>query len=98
MAKSTNAIAIILNLALMLALLHIFPVAESQFFGNGLSTLTPIHVPVCDQVYGVNSGDTCLDVAKNFNLPTDFFNSINPNLNCSALFIGQWLCVDGTVT
>ena len=69
-------------------------------YADGLFTLTPIHVPVCDQLYGVNSGDTCFAVAKNFNLPTDLFDSINPksNLDCSALFIGQWLCVDGTVT
>ncbi|KAK4587920.1 hypothetical protein RGQ29_019074 [Quercus rubra] len=63
----------------MLALLHIFSVSESQFFGSKCL------IPVCDQVYGVNCGDSCFAVAKNFNSPTDLFDSINPNLNCSAL-------------
>ncbi|KAJ0097403.1 hypothetical protein Patl1_27923 [Pistacia atlantica] len=31
-----------------------------------------------------------------FGLATESFGSINPNLNCSALFVGQWLCVVGS--
>ena len=52
--------------------------------------------PQCDTVVGVESGDTCLDIAEKFQLSTEFFDSINPNLNCDALFVGQWVCVDGT--
>ena len=53
--------------------------------------------PECDTVVGVESGDTCFDIAQKFQLTTDYFDSINPNLNCDALFVGQWVCVDGTV-
>lgn len=52
----------------------------------------------CDAVYSVQSGDTCFGVAQMFNLSTEFFDSINPNLNCTALFVGQWLCLDGTLS
>ena len=52
--------------------------------------------PECDIVVGVEKGDTCFDIAQKFQLTTDFFASINPNLNCDALFVGQWVCVDGT--
>ncbi|EXB30589.1 hypothetical protein L484_002780 [Morus notabilis] len=53
-------------------------------------------VPKCDSVYGVQSGDTCFEVTQMFNLTTAFFGSVNPNLNCTALFVGQWLCTAGT--
>ncbi|RWR94554.1 Peptidoglycan-binding lysin domain-containing protein [Cinnamomum micranthum f. kanehirae] len=51
----------------------------------------------CNEVFGVGSGDTCFEVAQLFNLTADEFSTINPNLNCDLLFVGQWLCVDGTV-
>ncbi|KVH96969.1 Peptidoglycan-binding lysin domain-containing protein [Cynara cardunculus var. scolymus] len=51
--------------------------------------------PVCTQVVGAKDGDTCFAVEQTFNLTSDFFTSINPNLNCTALFIGQWLCISG---
>ncbi|WOG85239.1 hypothetical protein DCAR_0104427 [Daucus carota subsp. sativus] len=53
-------------------------------------------VPTCDTVFGVREGDTCFDVAKFFKLTTAEFDSINPNVNCTALFIGQWICIGGT--
>lgn len=52
--------------------------------------------PACDTVFGVRKGDTCFDIAQNFKLSTPEFDSINPNINCAALFVGQWVCVDGT--
>jgi hypothetical protein len=52
---------------------------------------------VCDSVYGVKSGDTCVGVTQKFNLPTELFDAFNPNLNCSALFVSQWLCIDGNI-
>uniref|UniRef100_A0A803NY25 LysM domain-containing protein n=1 Tax=Cannabis sativa TaxID=3483 RepID=A0A803NY25_CANSA len=50
----------------------------------------------CNQVYGIGQGDTCFAVAQFFGLATQTFNSLNPNLNCTTLFVGQWLCVSGT--
>ncbi|KAF7847921.1 hypothetical protein BT93_L2447 [Corymbia citriodora subsp. variegata] len=58
----------------------------------------PIPIPIrieCTSVYGVKIGDTCLAVEQMFNLTTAKFEEINPNLNCKALFVGQWLCTDG---
>jgi len=52
--------------------------------------------PECDEVFGVGSGDNCFDITQTFNLTTKLFDSINPNLNCDALFVGQWLCVAGS--
>ncbi|KAF8031398.1 hypothetical protein BT93_D0562 [Corymbia citriodora subsp. variegata] len=58
----------------------------------------PIPIPIrieCTSVYGVKIGDTCLAVEQMFNLTTAKFEEINPNLNCKALFVGQWLCTNG---
>ncbi|CAK9320984.1 unnamed protein product [Citrullus colocynthis] len=52
----------------------------------------------CNKVYGVKNGDTCFDLAQKFKLSTEHFNFINPNLNCSSLFIGQWLCLNALLT
>ncbi|KAF8031400.1 hypothetical protein BT93_D0564 [Corymbia citriodora subsp. variegata] len=46
----------------------------------------------CESVYGVKSGDTCLGVTNLFKLTQESFGVFNPNLNCNALFAGQWLC------
>ncbi|KAJ9690280.1 hypothetical protein PVL29_012771 [Vitis rotundifolia] len=79
-----------LNMIFMLSLLILVSMAESRFLGAKKAT------PQCDTVVGVESGDTCFDIAEKFQLTTEFFNSINPNLNCDTLFVGQWVCVDGT--
>ena len=50
---------------------------------------------VCYSVIGVKSGDTCFDIANNFKLSSKAFESINPNLNCDKLFVGEWICVKG---
>ncbi|KAL0442840.1 UNVERIFIED_CONTAM: hypothetical protein Slati_2006700 [Sesamum latifolium] len=92
MAKiSTN----FLNFALMLSsLLLIVAIAESRTIFrvhiNASPTLT------CDSVVGVKSGDTCFAIAQTYNLTTTAFDAINPNLNCTALFVGQWLCINGS--
>ncbi|WJZ96277.1 hypothetical protein VitviT2T_014977 [Vitis vinifera] len=90
MAKVNKAVTAF-NLVLMLSLLIFISMAESRILGAKKAT------PECDTVVGVESGDTCFDIAQKFQLTTDFFDSINPNLNCDALFVGQWVCVDGTV-
>ncbi|MFS7934195.1 putative LysM domain-containing protein [Helianthus anomalus] len=65
---------------------------------EGRSTNTfdfPIPLPICTSVVGVKSGDTCFDIAQKFKLSTKLFNSINPNLDCDKLFVGEWICVEG---
>ncbi|XVF37683.1 hypothetical protein REPUB_Repub20aG0030800 [Reevesia pubescens] len=51
--------------------------------------------PNCVSIYGAEEGDTCFSISQAFNLTSDFFDAINPNLNCKKIFVGQWLCVDG---
>ncbi|KAI6668120.1 hypothetical protein NL676_032950 [Syzygium grande] len=53
---------------------------------------------VCNKVVGVKSGDTCFAIAQQSQLTSESFSSINPNLNCDALFVGQWLCISGKST
>ncbi|KAG9449161.1 hypothetical protein H6P81_009126 [Aristolochia fimbriata] len=94
MAKAS----LLLNLVLVLSLvLFTISFAEGRLFhldfgiGKADSTLE------CNSAHGVEEGDTCFDVAKAFNLTTEVFNEMNPNLNCTSLFVGQWLCVAGEV-
>ncbi|PON70921.1 LysM domain containing protein [Parasponia andersonii] len=100
MANSNNqTMTSTLYLVLMLSLLLTVSIAESRLFGKlaiGIGKPPAAATPKCDSVYGVQSGDTCFGITQMFNLTTDFFSSINPNLNCTALFVGQWLCTDGT--
>ncbi|PRQ28730.1 putative LysM domain-containing protein [Rosa chinensis] len=109
MAKADTNASMVMNLTvLMVSFLLLVSLAESQFFGNGILTPpSPMAPPPsspspptleCDSVYGVISGDTCFEVAKTFKLTLALFETLNPNLNCSALFIGQWLCLDGKLT
>ncbi|KAL1809080.1 hypothetical protein DCAR_0728615 [Daucus carota subsp. sativus] len=81
-------------LVLTLAVFLIFTIAESRSVLP--RRLAKASVPTCDSVTGVSSGDTCFSIAQSFALSTDEFNSINPNVNCAALFVGQWLCVVGS--
>ncbi|CAA3005938.1 Hypothetical predicted protein [Olea europaea subsp. europaea] len=95
MAKASNNIAMDLNMIFIVSLLLVFVMAESRsLLGSIVRGNSP---PVCDEVVDVKSGDTCFVVAKTFNLTAEFFDAINPNLNCTALFVGQWLCIDGSV-
>ncbi|KAL6198067.1 hypothetical protein ACLB2K_027859 [Fragaria x ananassa] len=107
MAKAYTNASMVMNLTvLMVSFLLLVSLAESQFFGKGILTPpspvapSPPSPPTlkCDSVYGVKSGDTCFEVAQTFNLTTSLFDTLNPNLNCTALFIGQWLCLDGKLT
>lgn len=51
---------------------------------------------ICNTVFGVNSGDTCFSIAQGFGLSSGEFEFINPNIDCAALFVGQWVCVQGS--
>lgn len=49
----------------------------------------------CGKIYGVQEGDTCFDLEHKYNMTSDLFVLINPNVNCNHIFVGQWLCIDG---
>ncbi|XP_019708456.1 secreted LysM effector LysM2 [Elaeis guineensis] len=94
MVKANKKVAAFVNGALLVSLLLLFAInmAEGKLFGVGYlkSTLR------CETVYGVQSGNTCFKVQQQFNLTAEEFGGINPNLDCDNLFVGQWLCVNGT--
>ncbi|KAF8011880.1 hypothetical protein BT93_I0111 [Corymbia citriodora subsp. variegata] len=95
MAKIASHKSIIFSLISILFFVLMISLAESRVTGR-VATLNP--GLVCDKVVGVNSGDTCLSIAQQSQLSSVSFSSINPNLNCDALFVGQWLCISGRST
>ncbi|KAI6703856.1 hypothetical protein NL676_012992 [Syzygium grande] len=88
MARISSKMTMLLNLFLVLSLCFTVSIAERI-----LESDVPISTGLkCESVYGVKSGDTCLGVANMFNLTPGTFAAFNPNLDCNALFVGQWLC------
>ncbi|CAI9102505.1 OLC1v1000786C1 [Oldenlandia corymbosa var. corymbosa] len=53
--------------------------------------------PICKSVHGTELDETCTSVAQKFQLTFEAFLAINPNINCDSIFVGQWLCVKGTL-
>ncbi|GKE15702.1 peptidoglycan-binding lysin domain-containing protein [Tanacetum coccineum] len=51
---------------------------------------------VCNEVYGVEVGDDCTAISQAFQMSLGSFLGINPNINCESIFVGQWVCVDGS--
>ncbi|KAL3509509.1 hypothetical protein ACH5RR_028910 [Cinchona calisaya] len=84
--------SVFLNFALILSFLLIISVTENRSLAAGSEQNS---VLICDKIYGAQNGDTCFSIAQKFNVTTEFFSSLNPNLNCTNVFVGEWLCVDG---
>ncbi|ESW31248.1 hypothetical protein PHAVU_002G222400 [Phaseolus vulgaris] len=63
-----------------------------------LLVLTPaVEGVTCNDVHGVEEGETCTSIFQGFNLQERHFLGINPNINCNFIFVGQWVCVDGEI-
>ncbi|KAF8011965.1 hypothetical protein BT93_I0175 [Corymbia citriodora subsp. variegata] len=95
MVMASHKSAIFFNLVSILFFVLMISVAESRVIGR-VATSNP--GLVCDKVVGVDGGDTCFSIAQQSQLSSVSFSSINPNLNCDALFVGQWLCISGRST
>ncbi|KAJ8549647.1 hypothetical protein K7X08_033354 [Anisodus acutangulus] len=97
MAKSNMFVPLFF---MILSLVLFINLAESKFTFPESPSPSPSPSPTreltCLKVVNVKDGDTCFDISKTFGLAIDVFNAFNPNLNCTALFVGQLLCVDGT--
>lgn len=63
-------------------------------FVNTIVNPTPI--ATCQSFYTVVNGDICFSIAANFRITLDQIFSLNPNINCNNLQIGQRLCVSNT--
>ncbi|KAK1424555.1 hypothetical protein QVD17_19887 [Tagetes erecta] len=84
--------ATILPLCLMLAVF-----AESRItLTHGFQKTEPN--VACNQVTGVESGEDCTSISQSFKMTLKSFLAINPNINCETIFVGQWVCIDGTST
>ncbi|GKB68140.1 peptidoglycan-binding lysin domain-containing protein [Tanacetum coccineum] len=82
-----------LKMAAMLSLFLMFAIlAESRSTLIGIEK-DPFAV-TCNQVVGAKAGDDC----DSFKLGLESLLAINPNINCLAIFVGQWVCVDGSVS
>ncbi|KAF7847920.1 hypothetical protein BT93_D0563 [Corymbia citriodora subsp. variegata] len=101
MAMISRKMTMAINLFLVLSLFFSVSTAERKLLTSGAlptqATLSAPSLIYCASVYGVKSGDTCFAVAQTFNLTALSFDKINPNLNCNALFVGQWLCVKAVI-
>ncbi|OIT36754.1 hypothetical protein A4A49_60220 [Nicotiana attenuata] len=76
----------------LLFLLSIY-VAESRILPSENGTNS---VLVCSKIYGANIEDTCFSIMRNFSVIPEVFTTFNPNLNCDKMFVGQWICLDGS--
>nr|XP_009760734.1 PREDICTED: uncharacterized protein LOC104213034 [Nicotiana sylvestris] len=76
----------------LLFLLSVY-VAESRILSSETGTNS---VPVCNKIYGANIGDTCFSIMENFSVTSEVFTAFNPNLNCDKMFVGEWICLDGS--
>ncbi|KAM5580879.1 hypothetical protein ABKV19_010207 [Rosa sericea] len=85
LAMPNNKVAMLLVLCLFLIIS-----SESRQLGTGNGK------PSCDAVYAVQPDDSCTSVISDFGLDSDNFFSINPNINCDAIFVDQWLCIEGS--
>ncbi|KAK9924671.1 hypothetical protein M0R45_033025 [Rubus argutus] len=88
MAKTNLILLLVVSLLVMISVAHSKRLAVG--FGGKNSAA------ICNLIYGAEEGDTCSRVAQDFKLSLNFFLSINPNINCNSIFVGQWLCIDGT--
>ncbi|CAI9292672.1 unnamed protein product [Lactuca saligna] len=79
----------------MLFMIFLFVGIMTTIEGRTVSLDFTIPVPFCSSVISVKNGDTCFGIAQKFKMSSEFFDIINPNLNCNKLFIGEWICVDG---
>ncbi|KAK1303799.1 hypothetical protein QJS10_CPB11g01012 [Acorus calamus] len=95
MAKANTAIVILNLTVLMLALLLIASDGRMLISTGALDKLAEDTTPICNSIYGVRLDDTCFAISQQFHLTPEAFSSINPNLNCDKMFVGQWLCASG---
>ncbi|XP_059284716.1 lysM domain-containing protein ARB_03442-like [Lycium ferocissimum] len=67
--------------------------AESRTVSSGIGTNSAL---ICSKIYGANIGDTCFSVMQQFSMTAEAFTTFNPNLNCDKMFVGEWICLDGS--
>ncbi|OIT36753.1 PREDICTED: lysM domain-containing protein ARB_03442-like [Nicotiana attenuata] len=79
-----------LSFVLLLLLINM---AESRNLSSGTGKNSAL---ICSKIYGANIGDTCFSIIQNFSVTPEAFTTFNPNLNCNKMFVGEWICIDGS--
>ncbi|XAR53679.1 hypothetical protein NMG60_11022324 [Bertholletia excelsa] len=92
MATASHKTTMFLNMALILSPLIIISIYEGRSILDGEYIKS---VPSYFTVNRMKRETHALILLRHSIIQLNFFNSINPNLNCDSLFEGQWLCVDG---
>ncbi|MCD7453673.1 hypothetical protein HAX54_021828 [Datura stramonium] len=67
--------------------------AESRIVSSGIGMNSAL---ICSKIYGANIGDTCFSIMQQFSVNPQAFATFNPNLNCDKMFVGEWICLDGS--
>ncbi|KAI4312105.1 hypothetical protein MLD38_036957 [Melastoma candidum] len=57
-----------------------------------ISAVDPSAGLICTGMYSVKKGDTCFSIYTKNKVTREDFYSMNPNVDCRDLFVGQWLC------
>ncbi|KAI4371689.1 hypothetical protein MLD38_010012 [Melastoma candidum] len=92
--KLTMVSSRVLVAVLVLALVLESCVAQNRLrIGVPKTPPNKSHLMECGFLYNVKSGDLCHNLIRKFNITMAAFLTINPNLDCQKLFVGQWLCV-----
>nr|XP_016460506.1 PREDICTED: lysM domain-containing protein ARB_03442-like [Nicotiana tabacum] len=91
MAKASYKQAMLLSFVLFFLLC--INMAESRTLSSGTGKNS---VLICSKIYGANIGDTCFSIMQNFSVTPEAFTTFNPNLNCDKMFVGEWICLDGS--
>ncbi|KAL5579297.1 hypothetical protein UlMin_011739 [Ulmus minor] len=80
---------------LVLSFILFVSIADANLFAAKVENNVKEASLECNSLFGVREGDSCFAVSQMFNLTTQAFTMLNPNLNCAKLFVGEWLCVNG---
>ncbi|KAJ8568835.1 hypothetical protein K7X08_032466 [Anisodus acutangulus] len=91
MARASYKSAIVFSFVLLFLLS--ISMAESKVVSAGIGTNSAL---ICSKIYGTNIGDTCFSIMQQFSVTPDAFTTFNPNLNCDKMFVGEWICLDGS--
>ncbi|KAM3222043.1 lysM domain-containing protein ARB [Capsicum annuum] len=91
MAKASYKLTMLFTFVLLFLLS--INIAESRIVSSGIGTNSAL---ICSKIYGANIGDTCFSIMQQFSVTPESFTTFNPNLNCDKMFVGEWICLDGS--
>ncbi|KAK4368520.1 hypothetical protein RND71_012312 [Anisodus tanguticus] len=91
MARASYKSATLFSFVLLFLLA--ISMSESKIVSSGIGKNFAL---TCSKIYGTNIGDTCFSIMQQFSVTSEAFTTFNPNLNCDKMFVGEWICLDGS--